>query len=366
MLPSAKAHLLRTFHVRGPRHTLGVLAVSVDGPYKVAAIQAEPCWLDADAGVDKAVALIAEAASNGARLVAFPELWIPGYPHFLWLDAQAMGMQFVPEYHANSIEVGDARFNRLAQAAGDNDITVVMGASERDFGSLYMAQFIFGADGDVLFTRRKLKPTHVERAMFGEGDGSHLHVLDVDGIGRLGALNCWEHLQPLSKYAMFSQGEQVHVASWPSFCIYRGGAYALGPEVNMAATQIYAVEGGNYAIAATSVTGPTGMELFCSNEQHQALLNGNGGGGCSRVYAPDGQLISDLIDEHVEGIVYAEIDLSLISIAKMAADPSGHYSRPDATRLVFDKRPRLAVEAIEHPTLVSAAGVEPPIDIAAD
>ena len=319
--------------------------MSADGTYKVAAVQAEPCWLDADAGVEKAVALIAEAASNDARLVAFPELWIPGYPHFLWLDAQAMGMRFVPPYHANSIVIGDARFNRLAQAAADHEIAVVMGASEKDYGSLYMAQFVFGADGEVLFTRRKLKPTHVERAMFGQGDGSHLHVLDVPGIGRLGALNCWEHLQPLSKFAMYSQGEQVHVASWPSFCLYRGGAHALGIEVNMNATQIYAVEGSCFALAATTVTGSAGMELFCDNDQHAALLGG-GGGGCSRVYGPDGLLISDLLDEHAEGLVYAEVDLSLIPISKMAADPSGHYARPDATRLLFDKRPQPAVEVI--------------------
>ena len=331
-----------------------------DGPYRVAAIQAEPCWLDADAGVEKATALIAEAASADARLVAFPELWIPGYPHFLWIDAQAMGMRFVPQYHANSIVVGDARFNRLAQAAADNEITVVMGASEKDYGSLYMSQFIFGADGDTLFTRRKLKPTHVERAMFGQGDGSHLHVVDVPGIGRLGALNCWEHLQPLSKFAMYSQGEQVHVASWPSFCIYRGAAHALGIEVNMNATQIYAVEGSNFALAATTVTGSAGMELFCDNDQHEALLGG-GGGGCSRVYGPDGLLISDLLDEHAEGIVYADVDLSLIPISKMAADPSGHYSRPDATRLLFDKRPQPAVEMIGE-----AAPVAPVLMAAAD
>ena len=331
-----------------PQAIQGVLTVSVDGPFKVATVQAEPCWLDVDAGIEKAVSLIEEAASEGARLVAFPELWIPGYPHFLWLDAQAIGMRFVPRYHANSIVVGDARFNRLAQAAGDNEITVVMGASEKDFGSLYMAQFIFGPDGEILFTRRKLKPTHVERAMFGEGDGSHLHVLDAPGIGRLGALNCWEHLQPLSKFAMYSQGEQVHVASWPSFCLYRGGAHALGMEVNMNATQLYAVEGSNFALAATTVTGPAGMELFCDNDQHAAFLGG-GGGGCSRVYGPDGSLLSDLLDEHAEGLVYAEIDLSVIAISKMAADPSGHYSRPDATRLLFDKRPQPAVEIVGEP-----------------
>ncbi|MDE0608033.1 MAG: carbon-nitrogen hydrolase family protein [Acidimicrobiaceae bacterium] len=321
-------------------------------PFIVAAVQAEPCWLDADAGVEKAVSVIAEAAANNAKLVAFPETWIPGYPHFLWLGPQAWGMQFVPRYHENSLVIGGTGFNRLAQAAADNSINVVIGVSEKDFGSLYMAQFGFGADGEVLFTRRKLKPTHVERALFGEGDGSHLHVDEVDGIGRLGALNCWEHLQPLTKFAMYSQGEQIHVASWPSFCLYRGGAHALGEEVNMAATQMYAVEGSVFTIAATTVTGPAGLELYCETEEQAALLGG-GGGGCSRVYAPDGQIISNLLDEHTEGIVYAEIDLSMIPLAKVAADPSGHYSRPDVTRLVLDKRPQPAVQ------LVGGSGQEP-------
>ncbi|MCY4664103.1 MAG: hypothetical protein OXC00_05510, partial [Acidimicrobiaceae bacterium] len=126
---------------------------------------------------------------------------------------------------------------------------------------------------------------------------------------------------------------------------------------NRNATQIYAVEGSNFALAATTVTGSAGMELFCDNDQHQALLGG-GGGGCSRVYGPDGLLISELLGEHAEGIVYAEVDLSLIPISKMAADPSGHYSRPDATRLLFDKRPQPAVEIIgesEPPVPVLAA-----------
>lgn len=129
------------------------------------------------------------------------------------------------------------------------------GASEKDQGSLYMAQFAFGADGEVLFCRRKLKPTHVERALFGEGDGSHLHVQEVAGIGRLGALNCWEHLQPLTKFAMYSRGEEVHVAGWPSFCLYRGLANALDTEVNINATQVYAVEGSCFTIAVIGTGG---------------------------------------------------------------------------------------------------------------
>lgn len=315
-------------------------------PFVAAVVQAEPAWLDVDAGTTKAIAFIEEAARNGAKLIAFPETWIPGYPHFLWLGPQAWGMQFVQRYHENSIVIGDENYNRLAQAAKENEITVVIGVSERDKGSLYMAQFIFGADGSVIANRRKLKPTHVERALFGEGDGTDIAVHDVEGIGLLGALNCWEHLQPLTKYAMYSLGEQVHVASWPSFCLYRGGAYALGEEVNMAASQMYAVEGGCFVLAATTVTGAAGMELFGQTEEMRALLGG-GGGGSSRIYAPDGQCITERIPEDEEGIVYATIDVGMIPLAKVAADPAGHYSRGDVTKLVLDRRSRRPVQVLE-------------------
>lgn len=315
-------------------------------PYVAAAVQAEPCWLDLKAGVEKTIALIEEAAKNDAKLIAFPECWIPGYPHFLWLGPQAWGMQFVQRYHESSMVVGSDEYKAIAQAAADNNINVVLGASEKDGGSLYLAQFAFSDKGDVLFNRRKLKPTHVERVLYGEGDGSDLHVVETENLGRLGGLCCWEHLQPLSKYAMYSQNEEVHVASWPSFCLYRGGAYALGPEVNSAASLMYAVEGSNFTIAATQVTGEAGLELFCESDDQRGMLNGNGGGGASAIYAPDGQIISNQLDEHEEGIVYGTIDISMIPLAKAAADPAGHYSRPDATRLIHDKRPAQAVEVV--------------------
>lgn len=318
-------------------------------PYVAAAVQAEPCWLDVDAGVDKTIALIEEAAKNDAKLVVFPEAWIPGYPHFLWLDSQAWGMQFVQRYHENSITVGDKHYKAIAAAAGANNINVALGASERDMGSLYLAQFMFNAKGETIYNRRKLKATHVERALYGSGDGSDLHVEEVEGLGRFGGLCCWEHFQPLSKYAMYSQGEQVHAAAWPSLCLYRGGAHALGPEVNMSATQTYAVEGSTFVVAATQVTGDAGFETYCETDAHRALLGG-GGGGTSRIYAPDGQIISNLLEEEEEGIVYGTIDISMIPLAKAAADPSGHYSRPDATKLLFDKRPKRAVEIVDDST----------------
>jgi aliphatic nitrilase len=311
--------------------------MSVTHPkFKAAAVQASPVFLDLDKTVDKSIALIKQAAANGASLIAFPETFIPGYPFFIWLDSPVWGMQFIQRYHDNSLVYGSPQADRLAKAAKDNNIMVVMGHSEKQGGSLYMGQWIIGADGETIAMRRKLKPTHVERTVFGEGDGSDLSVFETP-LGRVGALCCWEHLQPLSKYAMYAQNEQVHIASWPSFSLYRGGAYALGPQVNNAATQIYAVEGGCFAIAPCAVVSKEMVDMMCTDDMKKQLLLQ--GGGFATIYAPDGQLMHAPLPDTEEGLVYADIDLGMISLAKAAADPAGHYARPDVTRLILDKTP---------------------------
>jgi nitrilase len=311
--------------------------MSVSHPkFKAAAVQAAPVFLDLDKTVDKSIALIEEAAANGASLIAFPETFIPGYPWFIWLDSPAWGMQFVQRYHDNSLVYGSPQAERLAKAAKDNNIMVVMGHSEKQGGSLYMGQWIIGPDGETIAMRRKLKPTHVERTVFGEGDGSDLTVFET-GLGRVGALCCWEHLQPLSKYAMYAQNEQVHIAAWPSFSLYRGGAYALGPEVNNAASRIYAVEGGCFVIAPCAVVSKEMIDTLCGDDMKKQLLLQ--GGGFATIYAPDGQLMHAPLPETEEGLVYADIDLGMIALAKAAADPAGHYARPDVTRLILDKTP---------------------------
>ena len=311
--------------------------------FKVGVVQAAPVFMNAKASVDKAIGFIEQAGAAGAKLLAFPEVWIPGYPWWLWLGTPAWGMQFVPRYHANSLRADGPELALLAAAAAKAQVNVVIGFSEIDGGSLYLSQALLSDTGTMVFKRRKLKPTHVERTLFGEGDGSDFKVVNTS-VGRLGALCCAEHIQPLSKYAMYSMHEQVHVASWPSFTLYRGTAYALGHEVNLAASQVYALEGGCFVLHASAITGQDMFDLLCDTPEKMHLLNAEGGkpgGGYSMIFGPDGQPLVPHLAQDQEGILFADIDLTTIAIAKAAYDPSGHYSRGDVVRLMVNRNPRV-------------------------
>lgn len=308
---------------------------------RVAAVQAEPVWLDLDGTVDKTIAIMKDAAADGVELIAFPETWIPGYPQFLWTVTPPEQMPYVGRYHENSLSVDSPQMMRIREAARDNKIAIVIGYSERAFGTLYMAQTAIGTAGQILLHRRKLKPTHVERTLFGEGDGSDLKVVDTE-YGRLGALNCWEHLQPLTKYAMYAQNEQIHVSGWPNFgCLDM--VPALSHEANVfGASKVYALEGSCFVLASTQMMSEEGAKVF-------ALADGsispifNGGGGYATIFGPDSSVISTPLAPDVEGFVTADIDLSAIAYAKNAADPGGHYSRPDVTQLIFNNTPQRVV-----------------------
>jgi aliphatic nitrilase len=144
---------------------------------------------------------------------------------------------------------------------------------------------------------------------------------------------------------MYSQGEEIHVGAWPSFSIYRGAARALGPEVNTAASLMYAVEGQTFVVAPCAVIGEAALEQFCDTDVKRQLLQP--GGGFARIYGPEGSQLAEPLAETGEGILYADLNPDLIAIAKSAADPVGHYSRPDVLRLLVNRNP--APPVVEAP-----------------
>ena len=183
---------------------------------RVAAVQASPVFLDREATVEKAVRLIEEAAAAGARLVAFPETWIPAYPTWIFgaaagrIRARSASSTALRELGRRS-EPGHGRALPRGAAAG---AFVVVGMTEQDGGTLYNSLLFVSDGGEILGVHRKLMPTHAERIIWGQGDGSTLHVLDTS-IGRIGGLACWEHWMPLTRFAMHAKGEQIHIAAWP-------------------------------------------------------------------------------------------------------------------------------------------------------
>lgn len=305
--------------------------------FKAATVQAEPIWFDAAATVEKSIALIQEAARNNAEIIAFPEVFLPGYPYHIWLDSPFAGMgKFAVRYHEQSLPIDSPLIVRLRDAARTNKISVVMGFSERDGGTLYMSQIIINEKGHIVAHRRKLKPTHVERTVFGEGDGSDIAVYEM-AVGRVGALNCWEHFQTLTKYAMYAMHEQLHIAAWPGMSLYQPEVYAFSAEAQSVATQMYAMEGQTFVLCATQVVTKAAHQFFCETPMHEKLIGY--GGGFAQIYGPDGRALADRLASDAEGILYADINLAEIAMAKQAADPVGHYSRRDVFTLMFNDQP---------------------------
>lgn len=190
---------------------------------RVAVTQHEAAWLDLEAGVQKTCKIIEEAAQAGAKLVAFPECWIPGYPAWIW--TRSVDFDLSVKYVENSLVVSSSQMQRICEAAATNEINVALGFSERDGNSVYIAQALIDETGKIAMKRRKLKPTHMERTVFGDASGECLaNVVSIPEVGRTGGLSCWEHIQPLLKYYTFSQGEEIHVAAWPPLDPFMDGS----------------------------------------------------------------------------------------------------------------------------------------------
>jgi nitrilase len=302
---------------------------------KVAAVQAAPVLADRDATIGKVITLADTAAAEGARLVAFPEAFVPGYPDWVWrtrpwdATASALYAQLLDQ----AVVVGSPATDRLSGTARRLGIWLCTGADERDENgfTLYNTLLCFAPDGTLAARHRKLVPTGAERLVWGTGDGSTLTVTDTR-FGRLGGLICWENYMPLARAALYARGIDVYLApTWDN------------SDVWVPTLRHIAKEGRCYVIGVTACIRATDLpddlpgraDLYGGPEDW--LSRGN-----SAIVGPDGEILAGPLTGE-DGIIYAEIDASAARAARQQFDPAGHYSRSDILRLTVDTAPHAPV-----------------------
>ena len=323
-------------------------------PFTVAAIQHPPVFLNLEASVDRAVKLIEEAAGNGAKVIAFPETWLPGYPVWLDVSPKAVLWDYPPAralyriLSDNALVIGGTQFNRLLAAAGKTGTYVVMGANEKVGGTIYNSLIYFDSIGVNFAVHRKLIPTYAEQLVWGRGDGSTLAAIETE-FGVLGGLICWEHWMPLLRAAMHAEREILHIAQWPG-----------ARELHQIASRHYAFEGQCFVVAASLLLRKSDIidgakSLGSSAEAGLVLLDEIPGesqdyiiNGGSSIIAPNGSYLVEPVYERAD-IIYADIDPDLAAEAHLVLDTDGHYSRPDIFSLRVNRREQKNVSDLPDP-----------------
>ncbi|PBK77423.1 carbon-nitrogen hydrolase [Armillaria solidipes] len=296
--------------------------------FKVAAVQAEPVWLDLQGGVEKTIRIINEAAAEGAKIIGFPEVFIPGYPWTPWANNFVDAQVVLKKYQANSMHLHSPEMDRIREAVKEADVNIVLGFSERDGSSLYIAQVTITSDGKIANHRRKIKPTHYEKTIFGDGSAQSIYNVVQTPYGRLGSLNCWEHIQPWLKTHFYSQYPQIFVGGWwPAFPPHTGGSpYIVSGEASSRMSQLVSMEGGLFGIVCCHVVSEAGARKMRMLGFPWFTFPG---GGFSVIYGPDGAALTDPVDPGKEVVLYANISLDKIDEVKLVADIMGNYSRFD-------------------------------------
>jgi nitrilase len=302
-------------------------------PYRVAVVQHAPVTLHRQKTIERGVELLEEAAAEGAKLVSFPETWLPGYPEWLWRLRPGADYELTGEIHGRLIENAvDLRSNdlKLIQTAARRlKLTVSMGIHERDGkfsrGTLYNTVVLIGPDGELLNRHRKLVPTNPERMVWGMGDASGLRVIDTPS-GRVGGLICWENYMPLARFAIFAQGVEIYVApTWDE------GSTWISSMRHIATEGRCWVLGTGCAMRGKDIPRdfPQRAKLFPDLEDWYNP-------GDSVIVSPSGKIVSGPLHE-AHGILYADCDPAVASAAKRTLDVAGHYGRPDIFKLEVNR-----------------------------
>jgi nitrilase len=300
---------------------------------KVAAVQAAPVFLDLEASLQKSLALIEKAAAEGARLVVFPEAFLPAWP--VWVDEVLPGEDAAwhLRLREQSVVVPGPVSARLGAAARAAGLHLVMGVDEREEhgGTIYNTLLYFDPDGRLLGRHRKLMPTHAERLVWGMGDGFDLTVHQT-AVGRVGGLICWENYMPLARFAVYAQGVDIWVA--PTLATHEPWVATMRHIAREGVCHVIGVApAARFSEVPASV--PDRERLWRGAEPHGDWMLD----GYSVIVDPAGTVLAGPL-VHEEGILYATLDLDAARARRRLFDPVGHYNRPDVFRLVVDDRPK--------------------------
>lgn len=300
---------------------------------KVAVVQAAPVIMDQEKTMTKLNSLAAKAAAAGAEIVVFPEAFIPAYPRGLSFKTKVgsrskEGKEDWFRYWENSVQVPGKITARLANLAQENNIYLVVGVIEKEVGAkrtLYCTVLYFSPEGNLVGKHQKLKPTGSERYIWGEGDGSTLTAIETP-YGKLGGLICWENYMPLARAAMYAKGVKIYVA--PT---------ADSREEWQSTMRHIALEGRCFVLACnqfvTKAMYPSDLACYDELETEPDLMCRGG----SAIIAPTGEYIAGPVYDQEE-ILYADLDLSLITKSSFDFDVNGHYSRPDVFQLIVNEK----------------------------
>jgi nitrilase len=323
-------------HVDEAARLLAAHNLSMTAEVQIAIVQQPPILLKRDETLARGVELIAEAAEHGARLVSFPETWVPGYPEWLWRLRPGEDFELTGEIHRrlleNAVDLEQGQLEPVQKAARERGVVVSIGINERDGafsrGTLYNTVVLIGADGAVLNRHRKLMPTNPERMVWGLGDASGLRVVETP-LGRLGSLICWENYMPLARFALYAQGPDLYLApTWDA------GSGWVSTMRHIALEGRCWVLGNGTAMQGRDVPEDFPGRVALFPDQDDWFNPGD-----SVVVAPDGRVMAGpLRNQH--GILYAECDLAAAAAARRTLDVAGHYGRPDIFRLEVRAEPR--------------------------
>lgn len=312
---------------------------------KVGVAQIAPVWLDREATVAKVVEWIGKAADAGCGFVVFGEALIPGYPFWIeHTDGARFNSPSQKAMHAHyleqAVQIEAGHLDAVCRAAADRQIAVRVGiierAADRGGHSVYCSLVHIGEDGVIASVHRKLQPTYEERLSWAAGDGHGLQVHDV-GPFRVGGLNCFENWMPLSRAALYAQGEDLHVAVWPGNLRNTEGT-----------TRFLAQEGRSFVLAVSGLLQradiPADSPMAAMLETCPDVLAN--GGSC--IAGPDGAwIVEPVVGE--EALLTATLDHTLVLQERQNMDIAGHYARPDVTRLVVDRRRQSLASFLDDP-----------------